>query len=169
MARSLCWSAAWQMTRNGEMKARDFLTLVAQGAATETEIGVLELILAQAREALASYADPDWTEATGRKLLVDALLHGARSSAPGSDYQLAFVKALARTRQTEDSIAFSPPSSPMNRQLRAWLWIRNSAGRHCPSWLAPMPLLRWRRRFKRNWVAIAPPPAITMPNALVLR
>ena len=106
MARSLCWSAAWQMTRNGEMKARDFLTLVAQGAATETEIGVLELILAQAREALASYADPDWAEATGRKLLVDALLHGARSSAPGSDYQLAFVKALARTRQTEDSIAF---------------------------------------------------------------
>jgi len=106
MARSLCWSAAWQMTRNGEMKARDFLTLVAQGAATETEIGVLELILAQAREALSSYADPDWAEATGRKLLVDALLHGARSSAPGSDYQLAFVKALARTRQTEDSIAF---------------------------------------------------------------
>lgn len=106
MARSLCWSAAWQMTRNGEMRARDFLALVAQGAATETEIGVLELVLAQANVALSNYADPDWADSSGRELLVDALLTGARTAAPGSDHQLAFAKSLAKIRQTEASCEF---------------------------------------------------------------
>ncbi len=32
MARTLCWSAAWEMTRGGTMRARDFVALVARGA-----------------------------------------------------------------------------------------------------------------------------------------
>ncbi|MFS0470216.1 ERAP1-like C-terminal domain-containing protein, partial [Corynebacterium striatum] len=51
LARTLCWSAAWEMTRGGAMKARDFVALVARGAAAETELAVLERILQQASSA----------------------------------------------------------------------------------------------------------------------
>lgn len=47
MARTLCWSAAWEMTRGGTMRARDFVALVARGASAETELAVLERILIQ--------------------------------------------------------------------------------------------------------------------------
>ncbi|TWS39124.1 aminopeptidase N [Corynebacterium glutamicum] len=96
MPRTLVWSAAWEMTRAGQMKARDFIALVARGAAAETEIAVLERILAQATSALKSYADPAWAETTGNDLLADAFLEGARSAEPDSDTQLAFIQALAK-------------------------------------------------------------------------
>ncbi|MDN6258976.1 MAG: aminopeptidase N [Corynebacterium sp.] len=56
MARSLIWSAAWQMTRNAQMRARDFVALVVRGAWAETQLGVLEQILAQAIGAVENYA-----------------------------------------------------------------------------------------------------------------
>ena len=42
MPRSLIWSAAWNMTRNAQTKARDFVALVARGAVAETDMAVLE-------------------------------------------------------------------------------------------------------------------------------
>ncbi|GAA1471450.1 aminopeptidase N [Corynebacterium felinum] len=96
MARTLCWSAAWEMTRNGEMRARDFIALVARGARFETEIAVLQRILSQATQARKMFADPTWVEETGAQLLLNALLDGARTAEPSSDIQLAFVQELGR-------------------------------------------------------------------------
>ena len=45
MARTLCWSTAWEMTRAGTMRARDFIQLVARGMQAETELAVLERIV----------------------------------------------------------------------------------------------------------------------------
>jgi len=59
LPRTLCWSAAWEMTRDAELKARDFVTLVQRGIHAETEVGVVQRLLVQARTALDSYADPD--------------------------------------------------------------------------------------------------------------
>src|SRR5439155_18082782 len=42
LPRTLCWSAAWEMTREAELKARDFVTLVQRGIHTETEVGVVQ-------------------------------------------------------------------------------------------------------------------------------
>ncbi len=106
MARSLCWSAAWEMTRNAELKARDFIELVCQGAAAETEIAVLERILSQAVAALTSYADPDWAQSEGNTLLADAFLAAARSAEAGSDKQLAFVQKLLETPIGTDHAEF---------------------------------------------------------------
>lgn len=96
MARTLCWSASWEMTRSQQMKARDFIALIAKGAAYETEISVLDRILLQAVSALKTYADPEWAKAEGADILADALIAGAQTAAPGSDFQLAFVQALAK-------------------------------------------------------------------------
>ena len=39
LPRTLAWSAAWEMTRQAEFKARDFVALVQRGIAAETEVG----------------------------------------------------------------------------------------------------------------------------------
>ena len=103
MARSLVWSAAWQMTRNAQMPARDFAALVARGCASETELAVLEQILAQSRLAVQRYADPDWAEQEGWKILRDAFLDGARSTT--GQAQLSFIRAYAGCVHTAESAA----------------------------------------------------------------
>ena len=60
LPRTLAWSAAWEMTRQAELKARDFVALVQRGIGAETEVGVVQRLLLQAQTALGSYADPVW-------------------------------------------------------------------------------------------------------------
>ena len=40
LPRALGWSAAWDMTRDGELAARDYVALVVAGPRAETDIGV---------------------------------------------------------------------------------------------------------------------------------
>ncbi|BBX08863.1 aminopeptidase N [Mycolicibacterium aichiense] len=94
LPRTLVWSAAWEMTRDAELKARDFVALVMSGVQAETEVGVAQRLLLQAQTALNSYADPQWACANGWPAFADRLLDLARESSPGSDHQLAFVNAL---------------------------------------------------------------------------
>ncbi|MEO3760360.1 aminopeptidase N [Mycobacterium sp. B14F4] len=94
LPRTLAWSAAWEMTREAELKARDFVSLVSAGAHAETEVGVLQRLLLQAQTALSSYADPSWAESQGWPAFADRLLELARAADGGSDHQLAYVNAL---------------------------------------------------------------------------
>ncbi|MDQ2707449.1 MAG: aminopeptidase N [Actinomycetota bacterium] len=94
LPRTLCWSAAWEMTREAEMKARDFLALVAGGAGRDSESGVVARLLMQAQAAVGAYAEPSWAAAYGWPQLTGALLDMARSAEPGSDAQLVAVNAL---------------------------------------------------------------------------
>jgi aminopeptidase N len=82
------------MTRDAELRARDFVSLVAGGIHAETEVGVAQRLLLQAQTALGSYADPDWAGSEGWPAFADRLLELARDAAAGSDHQLAFVNAL---------------------------------------------------------------------------
>jgi aminopeptidase N len=104
LPRTLCWSAAWEMTREAELKARDFATLVQAGLHSETEVGVVQRLLLQAQTALASYADPNWAVEGWRKL-TERVLELARAAEPGSDHQLAFVNSLAGSVLTDDLVA----------------------------------------------------------------
>ncbi len=94
LPRSLVWSAAWEMTREAELRARDFVALVAGGVQAETEVGVAQRLLMQAQTALASYAEPGWAREHGWPQFADRLLELARAAQPGSDHQLAFVNTL---------------------------------------------------------------------------
>ncbi|GAA3641998.1 aminopeptidase N [Nonomuraea antimicrobica] len=96
LPRALCWSSAWDMTRDGEMPARDYVKLVVSGAATVTDITVLQAILRQARQTAQQYAAPSW-RADGLALLAAELRTLLASAAPGSDHQLAFLQAFAPT------------------------------------------------------------------------
>ncbi len=82
------------MTRDAELRARDFVSLVSGGIQAESEVGVAQRLLLQAQTALGSYADPDWAQSEGWPAFADRLLELARGAAAGSDHQLAFVNAL---------------------------------------------------------------------------
>ncbi|QNE90052.1 aminopeptidase N [Corynebacterium incognita] len=103
MARTLCWSTAWEMTRGGTMRARDFAALVARGAGAETELGVLERIVSQAATAVFNYADPEWAKEHGWALLNEAFVQGARLE--DKERSLIFTQALAAQPLSEDSRA----------------------------------------------------------------
>jgi aminopeptidase N len=94
LPRTLCWSAAWEMTREAELKARDFVALVAGGLSAETQIGVVQRLVLQAQTAVASYAEEEWSAERGWPLLTDALRFRLDTAPAGSDVQLAAVNAL---------------------------------------------------------------------------
>ncbi|MEW2354492.1 aminopeptidase N [Spirillospora sp. NPDC029432] len=96
LPRALCWSAAWDMTRDAEMATRDYVKLVISGIRGVTDISVAQTLLRQTRTALQQYADPGW-RATGLGLLADALYELASGAEAGSDFQLAYVQAFAGT------------------------------------------------------------------------
>jgi aminopeptidase N len=95
LPRTLCWSAAWEMTREAELKARDFVAIVSHGIHAETEVGVVQRLLLQAQTALNSYAERKWATERGWPEFTARLLGLARDAEPGSDHQLAFVNSLA--------------------------------------------------------------------------
>ncbi len=101
LPRTLVWSAAWEMTRDAELRARDFVALVAGGVHAETEVGVAQRLLLQAQTALNSYAEPAWAAAEGWPAFADRLLELAQGAEPGSDHQLAFVNALCTSVLSE--------------------------------------------------------------------
>lgn len=105
MPRTLVWSAAWEMTRQAEMKVRDFVALVEHGIAAETEIGVVQRVLLQATTAIESYADPEWATTVGWPGFSSRLLELARAAESGSDHQLAFVNTLLSGKLFDEQIA----------------------------------------------------------------
>ncbi|UED86372.1 aminopeptidase N [Streptomyces profundus] len=101
LARALCWSALWNLTRDALLPARDFLALVRDFAGAESEIGVLQMVHAWAGTALHSYTPaPRRAEAGAR--LAQAALGELRRAEPASDQQLAWVRFFASSA-TSDS------------------------------------------------------------------
>jgi aminopeptidase N len=90
----VCWAAAWDMTRDGEMRARDYLSLVLSGAEFITDVSVLRTVLLQAASAVRRYADPAWRP-EGLTRLGATLRDLLTGAAPGSDQQLTYARALA--------------------------------------------------------------------------
>ncbi|MEP6599667.1 MAG: ERAP1-like C-terminal domain-containing protein, partial [Actinomycetota bacterium] len=104
LPRALAWSAAWDMTRDGELATRDYLRLVLSGAAAETDIGLLQSINRHAIRALELYADPAWAP-QGFVALASHALDAARAAEPSSDHQLAWTHAFVAAAQTEEHTA----------------------------------------------------------------
>ncbi|WP_320784436.1 aminopeptidase N [Streptomyces sp. CRN 30] len=94
LARALCWSALWNLTRDALLPARDFVGLVLRFAGRESDIGVLQMLHAWARSALTHYAAPGW-RAEGGRLLAEGALRELRAAAPGSQHQLTWTRFYA--------------------------------------------------------------------------
>ncbi len=128
LARALCWGATWDLCRDAEMTASDYVDLVLRGVGVETDLTAVTALLSQARAAIDYYAPRPERAALADRFtagLTDLL---ARADA-GSDHQLALARALAVSVRDADAAAV----------LRAWL-----DGRDVPAGLVVDADLRWR-------------------------
>ena len=156
LPRALCWSAAWDMTRDAELPARDFVALVTAGLAAETEIGVVQRLLLQAQTALASYADPGWAVTEGWPTFVGAPA-GAGARRPGlrppaGDRQRA--RRVGAHGEAIDTIARA--GARARSRSRASPWTPTCAGRCCTRWSRTARPATPRSRPSRP--ATRPPP-----------
>ncbi|MFE6054216.1 aminopeptidase N [Kitasatospora sp. NPDC056446] len=103
LPRALCWASAWDMTRDGELAARDYLSLALSGIGRESDIGVVQSVQRQVKLALDAYADPDWREQGLARWAAAAEEH-LRAAEPGSDHQLAWARALASVARTDGQL-----------------------------------------------------------------
>ncbi len=103
LPRAVTWSGTWDMLRDGELATRDYVAMVIAGAHLETDIGVMQSLLRQARRAIEIYADPQWSP-TGYQLLADASLERLRTAVPGSDQQLAWAHSLLAAACTDEHL-----------------------------------------------------------------
>jgi aminopeptidase N len=90
---ALCWSAAWDMCRDAEMAARDYVRLVMSGLDSVGDISVAQTLLRQAGASARRYTDPAWRD-TGLRLIAATLRELLQRAEAGSDRQLAYLQAL---------------------------------------------------------------------------
>ncbi|MCL7460579.1 aminopeptidase N [Micromonospora echinofusca] len=127
LARALCWTAAWDMTRDAELAARDYVALVLAGLPAETDINLVNAALRQANTTLTYYADPAWAPTGWAELARTARTTLAAAEA-GSGFQLTWARAYAQAARSAEDLA----------TLRGWL-----AGNDVPAGLAIDTELRW--------------------------
>jgi len=104
LARTLCWSAAWDMTRDAEWAGREYVRLVLAGIDAEDEISVVQALLRQVQAALTTFVDPAWAP-SGWAQLADKAWAGLQASPAGSDIQLAWSRTLAAAARTDEHAA----------------------------------------------------------------
>lgn len=110
LARALCWAAAWDMVRDGELAARDYVGLVLAGLPNERDINLVTATLRQATSTLSFYAEPSWAP-QGWADLARTAKTALLSAPPGSGFQLAWARSFAAAARSDDDLAV----------LRGWL------------------------------------------------
>ncbi|MFE2041270.1 aminopeptidase N [Streptomyces sp. NPDC059477] len=103
LPRALSWASAWDMTRDAELAARDYLSLVLSGIGKESDIGVVQSLQRQVKLAIDLYADPAAREALLTRW-TDATLAHLRAAEAGGDHQLAWARAFAGTARTPEQL-----------------------------------------------------------------
>ena len=93
LARTMVWMTAWDMTRDGELPTREWVTLVKQAIDAEPEVSVIGVMLRYTKLAVDTYGNPARRGGYYREL-ADAYFDAAHNADPGSDLQLAYVRGL---------------------------------------------------------------------------
>jgi aminopeptidase N len=127
LSRAVCWGAVWDMCRDAELPAADYVQLVLRGAAVESDLTALHTVLGGAVKASTVF-----TPLTSRDEVLRGWQDGTRelldAAVAGSDHQLAFARAYAAAAQ-------QPAAADL---LQGWL-----NGQHVPQGLVIDSELRW--------------------------
>ena len=104
LARAVIWSSLWNATRDGELPATRYTSIVRAHAPRESNIGLLGGVLANALFAIRHYVADDVTRDEQRRWVETAwsALHAADA---GSDAQLSWARALAAASAFDDARA----------------------------------------------------------------
>jgi aminopeptidase N len=107
LARALCYGAAWDMTRDAEMSASDWLEFALRAVATETDLTAVRSLLSKTTQAVSVFSAPDRRDGL-RGRWESELRALALAAAPSSDLQLSLVRglvAVARSGETLELLA----------------------------------------------------------------
>ena len=104
LARALVWGAAWDAMRDGETPASDYVDLVLDNIASETESTTIRVTLSQLQTATRFYVAPAKRDATIAKV-GDALWALTQEAEAASDEQFQFVKVFAAIASTPAHVA----------------------------------------------------------------
>ncbi|MGH3447408.1 MAG: aminopeptidase N, partial [Nocardioidaceae bacterium] len=99
LPRALCWGAAWDMTRDAEMRTTDWVSLVLRGLAVETDLMAVRMLLGQTGRMVSTYTAPENRAAVADRWEA-GVVELALSAPAGSDQQLAFVRGVASAAHT---------------------------------------------------------------------
>lgn len=94
LPRTLVWASAWDAARDGETPARNYVELILQNIASESDSSVVLVLLRQLATTLTYYVNPGDRQAM-EIAAADSLWELAEGADAGSDSQLQFVKAFA--------------------------------------------------------------------------
>lgn len=104
LARAILWGAAWDMTRDAEMSASEYVTLVLGNIGAETDPWGVTRIPTFAAQAVNSFSAP-----AGREELKATWERGLRAliddAIPGSDQQLTFARSYAAAARSDEALA----------------------------------------------------------------
>ena len=91
LTRALCWSAAWDMLRDAEINATDFIDIALAGLTGEDDIATVTIIANQLVTAVEFYSFPTKRDSARLKVgnAFEVMLANAKA---GSDHQLQFAR-----------------------------------------------------------------------------
>ncbi len=104
LARALVWGSAWDMTRDAEMPATDFVRLVLANIGAETDAWGVTRIPVFAAQAVNSFSAPAHRAAL-RARWESGLRELLLAAEPGSDHQLTFARQYAAAAHSEQALA----------------------------------------------------------------
>ncbi|CAB4540717.1 MAG: aminopeptidase N [Actinobacteria bacterium] len=103
LARTLVWTAAWDATRDGEAPAREFVQLVLNHIAKETESTTVTTLLRQLVTTGILYVKEEDREQTLSQI-ADGLIRLTEQALPASDNQLQFAKFVPQFARTDSQL-----------------------------------------------------------------
>ena len=171
LARALCWSALWNLTRDALMPARDFVDLVLRFAGRESDIGVLQMLHAWAQLGARPLRGARLARAGRPGCWPRARCGSCGCAEPGSQHQLTWARFFAAVATSDGgSPAAAGPAGRARRRSTAWTWTRSCAGRSWSRWprtgSADEAVARRRTGPRRHGVRQAPPGALPGRAAL---
>ena len=104
LARALCWSASWDMLRDGELATSVYVPMALKALAGEPDVAVVGMTLVQLDTAVEMYSSDAHRTGLREQLSVglEKLLDAAE---PGSDLQLAYSRAFAGSATSDEQCA----------------------------------------------------------------
>ncbi|MBA3523451.1 MAG: aminopeptidase N, partial [Geodermatophilaceae bacterium] len=103
LARALCYGAAWDMTRDAEMRTSDWVEFALRGIQGETDLTAVRSLLARTTQAATIFSAPAHRgEIMSR--WESGLLELLESAHRGSDRQLALMRGLAAAAHSQAAL-----------------------------------------------------------------
>jgi aminopeptidase N len=102
LARALAWGAVWDIARDAQLRAREYVALVLDNIGVERDASTLETLLGRTQRAVETFSQPKHRPAVRAGLARAAREHFS-SSEPGGDTQLQWaVTFIGAARESAD-------------------------------------------------------------------